>query len=220
MNFLDDVSLQCSELMNKLREILDEEKFNAMLASKKLNRWSLEEFIYSYVNYVEPYNAHLFDMCSIDEWRILSEVIDFSECSSIPQYIALINRLIRTFPHLRGNTRKKVYDNMVNELDRINRESPAYNTRGEAVPYLYLNWTPFYGGVITPKLMNAAKFRRWAIDNSVAYFADPELPVMNISEEQAYRSCYDGSHENHDRAQGSNDDGFMHGPGPVLNFPE
>ena len=25
MNFLDDVSLQCSELMNKLREILDEE---------------------------------------------------------------------------------------------------------------------------------------------------------------------------------------------------
>ena len=218
MNFLDDVSLQCSELMNKLREILDEEKFNAMLASKKLSRWSLEDFIYCYVSYVVPYNAHLFDTCTMEDWRALSEVIDFSECSNIPQYITFMNKLIRTFPNLRANTRKKVYDNIVNELDRINRESPAYNTRGETVPYLYLNWTPFYGGIITPKLMNAAKNRRWAIDNSITYFADPEMPVMNTSEEQAYRSCYDGSHENHDRAQRKNSDGFIHGPGPVLNF--
>lgn len=105
-----------------------------------------------------------------------------------------MKKFLRNFPFLQARTLQGVYDRLHEELDRINRDEPMIvnNTR---IPIPFLNWTPYYGGIISPKLRYGARFRKWAIENTVNYYMEPNLPVMPQSAEVRYAAGYDSTRE-------------------------
>ena len=189
---------EANNIMAELSKLIDVKKFNRMLYQEGVRKNKLQDLVYKYVCYHPPYDPHLFDDLTMEEWQTFANVIDFSECTTILKYKDLLNKIMKNFPVLRDEDISKVYDNIIAELKKTNEEYPLV-VNGIHVIVPYLNWTPYYGGIISPKLTKSAKYRNWAINNMICYYAEPDRLVMNRKAEQEYNAGYENASQEVER---------------------
>ena len=192
MSYTREKKDQADNIIAELSKLIDVKKFNRMLLQEGIRRHTLEDLVYKYICYRPAYDPHFFDGMSMDEWQMFAGVIDFSECNTILKYRDLMNKIMRNFRDLRDENVYKVYNNIVDALKKTNEEYPLV-VNGVHVLVPYLNWTPFYGGIISPRLTNGAQFRNWAMQNMLFYYSEPDRLVMNRKAEQEYNAGYENA---------------------------
>ena len=198
MSYTREKKDEAENIVAELSKVIDVEKFNRMLLQEGVRKNTLQGFIYKYVCYHPPYNPHIFDDLTMDEWQMFAGIIDFSECPTLLKYRELMNKIMKNFPALRDEDVSGIYDNITSALKKTNEEYPIV-INGHHVMIPYLNWTPFYGGIISPQLTKSAKYRNWAINNMVCYYAEPDRLVMNRKAEQEYDAGYDDASQQVER---------------------
>ena len=101
------------------------------------------------------------------------------------------------------------FQNIKNELIRLQNE--------ETPPRPFLNWTTYYGGIISPKLYNNIRFRKWAISQQLTYLVNDQLPIMTKEGEYQYNQEYEKDDPEVFEPVNPDDDGFFHDVGPVID---
>lgn len=196
---------EAEKLVDAIANIIDIDRMDDTLLSLRYKK-NFYEIIYSYVTYIPPYDSHMWDHLTLEEWNDVMQVIDLKEYSTIVQYRAFMNKIMKQFPNLRGKNAEQSLYNMKAELVRLQQE--------EHYPHPFLNWMPMYGGILCPKLYNGNRYRKWAIENQLTYLFEPNVPVTTVEGEMLYNQEYmDGHPEEFTLA----DDGFLHDDGPVLD---